>query len=81
MFYWFLLSFYIIRFPFVENVSVASDFQQLDDNLLELRETLIVTGNHLSSVNKIDKCKICVGFLEDLKTVINGTASPVVSEV
>uniref|UniRef100_A0AAF5PPN6 Uncharacterized protein n=1 Tax=Wuchereria bancrofti TaxID=6293 RepID=A0AAF5PPN6_WUCBA len=79
MLYWFLLNLYINRVPFVESVSAVSDSRQLDNNVIELHETLVATDNHLSPV-KIDKCKICVVFLEDLKLVINGTASPVVSQ-
>ncbi|EFO23667.1 hypothetical protein LOAG_04820 [Loa loa] len=80
MFYWFLSYLYIIRVPLVETVAVVSDFRQLDNNLIELHETLIATDSHLPSVKKIDKCNLCVVFLEDLKLVINGTASPVVSQ-
>ncbi|KAK6101724.1 hypothetical protein QQG55_5670 [Brugia pahangi] len=81
LYYWFLFNLYIIRIPFVESVSAVSDSQQLDNNVIELNETLVAIDNHSLPVNKIDKCKICVVFLEDLKLVINGTASPVVSQV
>ncbi|VIO91499.1 Uncharacterized protein BM_BM10854 [Brugia malayi] len=81
LYYWFLFNLYIIRIPFVESVTAVSDSQQLDNNVIELNETQVAIDNHLLPVNKIDKCKICVVFLEDLKLVINGTASPVVSQV
>lgn len=81
MFYWFLLSL-CVRVPFVGSMTNISDFRQLNSNSVELHETEIIVENRLSSVNKFDKCKVCVVFLEDLKMIINGTASsPIASQV
>ncbi|MCP9259423.1 hypothetical protein DINM_002370 [Dirofilaria immitis] len=81
MFYWCLLSLYIICVPLAGSVNGVSGFQQLHGNLIEFPETKIATENHLSLVNKVDKCKLCMVFLEDLKAIINGTASPVASQI
>ncbi|VDN03162.1 unnamed protein product [Thelazia callipaeda] len=80
MYFWFLLiSLYIVNLSTIEGViRISSDTQKAVANYQHeesFNKRVLLVKNDNLTLNSIDACKICGEFIEDLKTIINGTAS------